>query len=470
MQDAALAAHRFGFAEPDLAPWRADPRGWVLAQFDHPAPFDGSGLISGALAGAMTREIVRQALKEKPAANAPPGASGGQEIRAADSAVSPVQAERRRLRDADIAGLQRRWQQVVATPTPVYERWVMFWSNHFCVSATKGATRALVWPHEREAIRPQARARFVDMLRASTLHPAMVLFLDNAQSLGPDSRAAMRRASASGVRRGLNENLARELMELHTVGVHGGYTQNDVTEVARILTGWSLAPDESEGMRVVFRPALHEPGRKLVMGRWYPEGPDAIEQLFVDLSRHPSTAPYIAGKLARHFVADDPPPALVAQLAERFRSSDGDLLAMARLLFGSNLAWRGNGRPKFKRPEELVLSSFRLLGAPIPQPPGQVLKLGVALSDMGQPPGRAPSPQGWPDRQEDWLAPDSLWKRLEWASSFSSAHAGTVDARALALASFGTDLSPQVREQLARAATGAQALALLIGSPEFQRR
>jgi len=365
--------------------------------------------------------------------------------------------DRQQLRRANGQALQRRWQQVIATSTPVYERWVMFWSNHFCVAATKGATLGLVWPHEREAIRPHATGRFVDLLRAATLHPGMLLYLDNAQSVGPNSRAGLRRS------RGLNENLARELLELHTLGVDGGYTQADVGEAARLLTGWSIAPADGAAR---FAPALHDPGSKRVLGRDYAEGPEAIDALLLDLSRHPATARHLATKLVRHFVTDAPPPVLVDAVAARFRDTDGDLVAVAESLFSHPLAWRADTPPKFKRPEELLLSAHRVLGVPLLQAQQSVL----ALTQMGQPVGRAPSPQGWPDRTEDWLAPDALWKRVEWAAGFAQAHAGSADARQLSARSMGSELGDETQRQIDRADSGAQALALWLASPQFQRR
>ena len=410
MQAATLAAHRYGYAEPDLARVAGDPRGWVLAQFDKPAPLDTSGLLGGAAALRAGRELQM-------------------------SAQQPDAADRKRRRDAlrraNLDALQRRWQHAATTPTPVVERWVHFWSNHCCVAATKAVLAGLVWPHENEAIRPHALGRFSDLLQSSTLHPAMLLYLDNAASVGPASRAGLRRD------RGLNENLARELLELHTLGADGGYTQADVTETARLLTGWTARADAPGG--ATFVDAAHEPGPKRVLGRQYPAGPQAVVMLLDDLSRHPATSRHLATKLVRHFVADDPPPALVAAVAARWRATDGDLLATARALFGNDLAWRGDARAKFKRPDELLISTHRMLGVAVPE--GNALTPSVqAMQAMGQPVGRAPSPQGWPDRSDDWLSPDSLFKRVTWADRYAAGHADAVDARRLASSAMGADL------------------------------
>src|ERR1700744_4124152 len=217
-------------------------------------------------------------------------------------------------------------------------RVAVFWSNHFCISANKGGlARMGAGSFEREAIRPHVFGRFAEMLMAVEQHPAMLFFLDNQQSLGPDSRAGQNR------KRGLNENLAREIMELHTLGVGGGYTQDDVTSLARIITGWTFAGRQGQlgtPGTFVFNANAHEPGAQLLLGKTYEDnGVAQGEAALADIARHPSTAKFIATKFARHFVADDPPPALVARLQEVFRKSDGDLKALATALVDSDEAW-----------------------------------------------------------------------------------------------------------------------------------
>lgn len=453
MLAATIASHRFGFSETSLTALQDDPRGWVLAQMRKPAPLDGSDLASGAEAMQLGRRVLQVALTNQAQAAMTTGTVGP-----AASTAAEANPDRRALRQANGKALQRRWQHIVKTPTPVYERWVMFWGNHFCVAATKGSTLGLVAPHEREAIRPHATGSFKDLLRAATLHPAMLLYLDNAQSIGPNSRAGLRRA------KGLNENLARELLELHTLGVGGGYNQSDIVELAKLLTGWTVARDGETGVQ--FAPALHEPGTKRVLGKTYPTGPEALDSLLTDLARHPSTARFVSTKLARHFVADTPPPVLVDALAARFRATDGDLLAISETLFTHDAAWLPDTPPKFKRPEELLLSAHRVLKLPMLQTERHV----QSLAAMGQPVGRAPSPAGWPDRSEDWLAPDALWKRVEWAGGFAHENAAMADARQLAALSLGRDLGADTRQQIDRADSGRQALALWLASPEFQRR
>lgn len=448
MNAVTIASHRFGYSETSLRAIQSDPRGWVLAQFARPSPFDASGLIDSAAALKLTREVLTAA-RQTPTAAANPMPM---------DELGAMTPSRQTLRQTNLLGLQRRWQHVVSTDTPVAERWVQFWANHFCVAATKGTTLALVWPHEVEAIRPHAFGNFKELMRAAVLHPAMLLYLDNAQSIGPDSPAGRKRD------KGLNENLARELLELHTLGVNGGYSQHDVTQTAQLLTGWTLPPQAGGAVRFVAR--LHQPGSKNILGKTYPEGPQALDKLLLDLSQNPACAKHLATKLARHFVADDPPAGLVDAMARRFLDSQGNLPALAQALFSHPLAWSDALPGKFKRPEELLLSAHRLLKLPISAVGGAA----QALAAMGQAVGRAPSPQGWPDRSEDWLSPDSLLKRVQWADQFSQAHPDAADARALAQLAWGDSLSASTAQHIERAESGAQALALLLASPEFQRR
>ena len=210
------------------------------------------------------------------------------------------------------------------------ERLVWFWSNHFCVSAEK--VNAAAGPYEREAIRPHVLGRFADMLEAVESHPAMLFYLDNVESMGPDSIAGINRD------KGLNENLAREILELHTLGVRGGYSQEDVTSFAKVLTGWTWIPpaEPEHGGDFVFARRLHEPGDQIVLGKRYSDGgAEQGRRVLADLARHPATAQHIAQKLACHFVADDPPPTLVAKLAKTFNDTDGDLKEVSKTLLNA---------------------------------------------------------------------------------------------------------------------------------------
>ena len=344
------------------------------------------------------------------------------------------------------------------------ERLVVFWSNHFCISANKGGL-ARMWAgsFEREAIRPHVLGRFGDMLKAVEQHPAMLFFLDNQQSLGPDSRAGQNR------KRGLNENLAREILELHTLGVGGGYSQDDVTSLARIITGWTYAGRQGQlgaPGTFVFNANAHQPGAHRVMGKIYDaNGVAQGEAVLADIARHPSTAKFIAGKFARHFVADDPPPALVARLTDVFIKSDGDLKAMATALLDSDEAWKAP-QTKMRSPYEFLVAAGRLL-AQIPNDPARYLG---GLNVLGQPLWSPAGPNGFPDGNAAWAAPEGMKLRLDISAQIASRLADGVDPRDLLELVAADAASSETRRTIERAESRQQALALLLMSPEFQRR
>jgi uncharacterized protein (DUF1800 family) len=471
---AAIAAHRFGLGEASVTPLRADPQGWLLAQIGPADAPRGERLLNTVQALEM---VVAEQEQRRRARAADPAASATQAAQAVQSVEAAVANPYREVMLADV---RSRLTTAAATARPFAERLHLFWCNHFTVSLAKGATRGLVGAFEREAIRPNIAGLFQDLLFASTTHPAMLRYLDNVVSAGPHSRIvarAARRAEFMGEFprvTGLNENLAREVLELHTLGAEsgrggdvpgGGYTQADVTALARVLTGWRISPRSADPAGR-FDPAWHEPGRKTVLGKSYPEGPNALSQVLSDLARHPATAHFIATKLARHFVADDPPAVLVDRLATTYRRTDGTLAEVYRELVRSPEAWAASPT-KLKTPEELVLSSARLLGLG-----ARLFERGDAggIVALGQRVHTAPSPAGWSDRAEDWLGPDALWKRVEWAARIGDRAGRAIDARQLADASLGGLLGDTTRRQIERAADGPQALALLLMSPEFQRR
>jgi len=316
---------------------------------------------------------------------------------------------------------------------------------------------------EREAIRPHVLGRFADMLKAVEQHPAMLFFLDNQQSLGPDSRAGQNR------NRGLNENLAREIMELHTLGVGGGYSQDDVTSLARIITGWTYAGRQGQlgaPGTFVFNANAHQPGAQRVMGKIYDaNGVAQGEAVLSDIARHPATAKFIATKFARHFVADDPPPALVARLADVFGKSDGDLKALATALLDSDEAWKAP-LIKVRSPYEFLVAGGRLL-AQIPGDPGRYLN---GLNVLGQPLWAPAGPNGFPDSNAVWAAPEGMKLRLDISAQIASRLADGLDPRDLLELVAADAASPETRRTVERAESRQQALALLLMSPEFQRR
>ncbi|MBR0936330.1 DUF1800 domain-containing protein [Bradyrhizobium jicamae] len=374
--------------------------------------------------------------------------------------VEPPNIIQKTFRAEALARLQRS----VVADCGFVERLVVFWSNHFCISANKGAL-ARMWAgsFEREAIRPHVLGRFGDMLKAVEQHPAMLFFLDNQQSLGPDSRAGINR------HRGLNENLAREIMELHTLGVGGGYTQDDVTSLARIITGWTFAGRQGRlgtPGSFVFNANAHEPGTHLVLGKTYlPNGLAQGEAVLSDIARHPSTAKFIATKFTRHFVADDPPPALVARLQDVFTKSGGDLAVLATALVDSNEAWQAPPT-KMRSPYEFLVASGRLL-ARNPEDPGRYLN---GLNVLGQPLWSPAGPNGFPDTSAAWASPEGLKLRLDISAQVASQLADRFDPRELLELVAADAASPETRRTIERAESRQQALALLLMSPEFQRR
>jgi uncharacterized protein (DUF1800 family) len=357
-----------------------------------------------------------------------------------------------------------RLQRAVIADCGFLERLVVFWSNHFCVSANKGEL-ARIWAgsFEREAIRPHVLGSFSDMLKAVEQHPAMLFFLDNQQSLGADSRAGQNR------KRGLNENLAREIMELHTLGVGGGYTQEDVTSLARIITGWTFAGRQGQlgaPGSFVFNANAHQPGAQRLLGKTYQNnGVGQGEAALADIARHPSTAKFIATKLARHFVADDPPPALVARLQDVFRKSDGDLRALTTTLLDSDEAWRAP-LTKLRSPYEFLVATGRLL-ARIPEDPGPYLG---SLNLLGQPLWAPAGPNGFPDTNAAWAAPEGMKLRLDISAQVASRAGGNVDPRDLLEFAVADAASSETRRTIERAESRQQGLTLLLMSPEFQRR
>jgi uncharacterized protein (DUF1800 family) len=471
---ASIALNRFGLgARPDdAAP--ADPKKWLLSQFDryepHPPAFaalpDAAALAADYFADMA---MVAQARKDAKAADADPKKDA-----ATKAARQDVQAK---VRDAYRAATNARLANALTTDTPFVERLVHFWSNHFAISADKQEVTIFAGAYEADAIRPHVLGRFEDMLLAVEQHPAMLYYLDQFRSVGPDSLAAERAAQRRPDRPlGLNENLAREIMELHTLGVRSGYSQTDVTEFARALTGWSIGGagpgagpggGEADGPgRFQFRPNIHEPGTRTILGKSYAEeGEKQARAVLHDLATSPATGRHIATKLARHFVADDPPPALVDRMAAAFAKHSGHLPAVYRVLIEAPETWAA-APTKFKSPWEWTVSSLRGLGR------RDLGKADIApmQTQLGQPVWKPGSPAGYDDIAATWASPDALMQRVELAQRFASSFGDRLDARALAPHLMPAALSPATTTALAQAESGTTALALLLVSPEFQRR
>lgn len=353
-----------------------------------------------------------------------------------------------------------RLEAALAAEIGFAERLVWFWSNHFCVSADKALVRPIAGAFEREAIRAHVLGRFGDMLLAVESHPAMLIYLDNARSIGPNSVAGQRQ------RRGLNENLAREILELHTLGVRSVYSQNDVTNFAKIITGWTLVPprqDAERGGAFSFNPRMHEPGAHAMIGNRYADvGVEQGRRVLADLARHPATASHIARKFARHFIAEQPAPALVERLSKQFLDTGGDLKALAKALVASDEAWQ-EPRLRFKRPSEWLVGALRAVGA---RPP-DARPIVQALNLLGEPLWRPPAPNGFADDNATWL--DGLSQRLDIANQIARRSADA-DPKAVFEQTIAPIATEDTRRAIARAESRPQALALLLMAPEFQRR
>jgi uncharacterized protein (DUF1800 family) len=303
--------------------------------------------------------------------------------------------------------------------------------------------------------------RFSDMLLAAEGHPAMLLYLDNAQSIGPNSVAGINRE------KGLNENLAREILELHTLGVRTVYTQTDVTNFAKVLTGWTILPtasDPDHGGEFVYLRRAHEPGPQTVVDNTYPDtGTAQGRAVLADLARHPATVRHVATKLARHFIADEPPPRLVEALKSTFLASGGDLKQVARVLVSAPEAW-DTSRTKLKRPGEWIVAATRATGVTAPDAKPII----AALNMLGEPLWRPPAPKGFDDVNAAWL--DGLAQRLDIANQFGRRVTQPLDPKELVERALGPLATPETRQAVARAETRPQAVALLLMSAEFQRR
>ena len=503
--EAAFALHRFGFGPRagSIAAIASDPRGALLAELDRPSIgriSDSDLLTSGEAARAAfdfrqvqkatrlaqraEREMnsntanntVPQAGSQAPNSQAPMADTGGMEAKpgqgganagaAPNNATTPNNAAPRNpgpgvpqqiyLEEAKV-----RIDAALSAEIGFVERLVWFWSNHFCVSADKGPVRPLCGAYEREAIRHHVLGRFTDMLAAVESHPAMLLYLDNARSIGPNSFAGVNRG------KGLNENLAREILELHTLGVRTVYTQDDVTKFANVITGWTIFPprqDPTRGGEFNFNARMHEPGPQKVVNRIYPDnGVDQGRAVLADLARHPATAKHLSEKLARHFIADQPPPVLVEALAKRFRDTDGNLKEMAKALIMAPDAWSAP-RSKIKRPGEWIVSALRAIGVT----PPDVRPVIQAHNLLGEPLWRPSAPKGFPDENAAWV--DGLAQRLDIANQLARRVSALVEPEAVVDAALGPLASKETRQAITRAESRPQALALLLMAPEFQRR
>lgn len=490
-QSAVSVLNRFGLgARPREIQSVQDPRGWLFEQMTQrgSSPAAMSGLPSSVDYLLREADYNRQRAMERRSqrATASQAESAGDEATMTKfgQGAGKVKTSFRNSFGKDLqAEIAARYRVATTTDAGFNERLVHFWSNHFAISADKRPASLYAAPMEREAIRPHVFGRFEDLLLAAETHPGMLRYLDNAQSVGEASmfatRSSRRRRKGQGDgmpkrKLGLNENLAREILELHTLGVDGGYTQADVTEFARAITGWGtpLARDLEAGQSVdsafVFRAAAHEPGQRLVLGTRYAEG--GVEQgraILADLARHPATARHLSMKLARHFVSDTPPPALVERMAQAYLRSEGDLSAVYRALIESDLAWGAQAR-KFKTPSDYLVSAMRAGGIDAGVRSESVVAL---LRQLGQPPFTPRSPAGFADTAADWTGPDALWKRVQAAQALAQrVPEQQLEPLRVANDVFGDALDAETITALRRAESARDGLALLFASPAFQWR
>jgi uncharacterized protein (DUF1800 family) len=481
------ALNGFGLgARPGERQRIGDPRAWLRAQLQGNAPIvrapaeASPSAIDDAL--RAFRSIGQAATPQRVPTGSGPSPS------AAEAQRQARQQARRALVSIAAAESRAALTERVMTERPFVERLVAFWSNHLCVSAgAKVLVAPLAGSYEREAIRPHVLGRFEDMLLASAKHPAMLVYLDNFQSIGPGSSGARFTGRGGGQRRGLNENYARELLELHSLGVDGGYTQQDVQELAKILTGWTVsgigrgpgqmqplrrraamaAPPQTGGsVGFAFQELLHEPGSKTVLGTRYSEdGVAEGDRVIRALARHPSTARFVATKLVRHFVSDEPPVPVVDRVARVFRDTGGDLRAVSAALIDIPEAW-SEGARKFRTPQDWLVAVLRSFdGAEVSDAAMPVLR------QLRHPMWSPQAPKGFGDKTQEWADPDSLLNRAELARTIARRlRAKRIDPRML-LEVVDIPSSDPLHALLADNAIAVdERIALALAGPAFQWR
>lgn len=468
--DASIAGNKFGLG---LRPGEAetiasDSRGWLLAQLKQASKIPealanlptSASILEGFTEARMDMQQARQAGADR----------NDRDLQQAFRESRRVMAQNQQ--DNTLL----RLEGAITSELPFVERLNQFWSNHFTVAASGGPKdiiRQIALPYEQEAIRNNLDKDFTSLLLAVEQHPAMLVYLDNTTSFGPGSQIGRRR------KRGLNENLAREILELHTLGVDGGYTQEDVTSLARLITGWTMSDPRlsrtpgalrNNTTGFVYVPLLHEPGtHRLLKHAYKASGLSQGEEALKDLASHPATARHIATKLATHFVSDTPSEKSIASLEQVFLDTRGDLPSLHAALVDLDEAWEPVHR-KLKTPQDLVVSTARALdlGTLIAREQRTANMFTRILATFNQMPWTANSPAGWEDSASYWGGPDALMKRTEWANTVANLNPHNLAARELA-----SDILPAnttLDLALARAESPHQAMTLLLGSPMFQWR
>ena len=464
-QQAVIAVNRFGLgARPgELALAATNPRQWLLRQMT-PLQFDMQ------LANTNTAFEMMAGLRAM---------QKRQRSSSAAMADGKLEDYRKQIRQVKQSLLTDSLWQSVETSQPFAMRLVDFFSNHFSVSTSTQPLHILAPLLEREAIAPHVFGRFEDMLIAVIQHPAMLVYLDNPRSTGPNSRVA-RNVKPGNKKRGLNENLAREIFELHTLGVDGSYGLADIQELAKAITGWSVSrPHEFTKLGFVYREDIHEPGERRILTKSYKEvkgdkGVRQGEKVLRDLARHPATAAFVSFKLAQWLVSDQPDPALLGAMEASWRKTNGDLCAVITTLVEHPVSWHAE-RQKLKTPREFVVSTLRAIGAEQHSINNRQQRFakGIVyhLMQMGQAPFNAGSPAGYSQLAQDWSGSDALMKRIDWVNILNTV-IPKMGANVLEISQ--QVLAGQVSERTLRMLNGAetqrQGRTLLFMSPEFQRR
>lgn len=461
-KDAYTALTRFGLgiSPNDISSVEKNPKRWLQSQLkqgaDYPETFLALPATSDIYATIQGKRKNVQAARK---------------VKNEDTQKELRKNLKRSARDFLEDDIEERILHAATTSTPYIERLCLFWSNHFSVSARKKSVLPIACAFEREAIRPHVLKKFLDMLIASSQHPAMLLYLDNVRSYGPNSQLGI----STG--RGLNENLAREILELHTLGVEGGYDQNDVIGLAKIITGWSVySENERHPGQFVFRRHAHEPGTHILLGKRYSEDTDnGVTQgiaALKSIARHNSTAFFISQKLVRHFTSDTPEKTNINRLANAFRSSSGDLLYISKKILDLKDAWSKENL-KLKTPYELVIAALRLsnLNSAKLLKNQDALKKRVSqwLKLLEHAPFTAASPEGFPDIAEAWSGPEATIRRVEWAESASQFLSPAIPMEQL-MAILGKNVSEKTKHAVLSASDNQEAFGIYLASPDFQWR
>lgn len=435
----ALTRFGLGARPSDTVP--SDPVGWLQAQLAAPDPTPVAGMPTAAQGLALKYAFDKSQ----------PGSSTRNQYGAAINTLFTNEA-------------QAFLTNAVITPAPFRERLVWFWANHFAIMASPLVVASVAGAYVRDAIRPHVTGTFSDMLLAVMSHPAMLWSLNNPESIGPQSQYAQNLVKHGGPQLDINENLGRETLELYTVGIGAGYSQADVDAMAYLFTGWTVNMNTAP-QGFVYNPQIAQPGSQTVMGATFQGGTQAgLTQALQALATSPYTYQHLATKLVTHFISDTPAASDVQAVYNALASTGGNLAAAASALIGLPNAW--TPLTKLRTPIDLVIAALRAVGATASTVPGNI---NAMLNGLGQPLWCPPFPIGWSDIGTDWVSPESLLLRMDWAMSFSASQASVVPAN-VAASSLGPLLSPATTAAMSRVAAPANQLTLMLCSPEFQRR